>query len=657
MVVEDYQLEEHKRTNLEALDKNPETNDSVLYMDKSKLLSYFLADCGLFLFPIHSISSSGSCTCKKGASCTSPGKHPYLNLAWQKIATNSLVKLESWSKKREINYAVCTGRKSDKTGKYLIVVDVDAPEHEITESLPKTFSYKTGSGGFHYWYWSDVPIKNSVSQLANKVDIRGTGGYVIVPPSKHYSGNQYELLCDENEAIADLPLEILRTLSKNSADKQLNFRKNKKTSAIKSAVTVPTALFEWWTRTSIPVIRASLSSGTQIPDGVRNITIHRLLSSDRAKGASTYEELMVKGNQYKQMLAAHETFEEAELRNVVCSVMRYPVYNNHHENVNKNYLKWVSKFKNTSAVPSLEKLESLDLEFFSKLKKSEKNGMSLKSLAQVREEWYHNQGMTEGYATYRSQLLAKKLQELGYEKVRTAKQNLWMIDTSNLFNTEGKENTMTTENATTENSEGTEEGTDVIPATGPIGPDGDPLTLVEEREEVVKAKRKFHPSADKYVGRDSSQEQMSALIKFYNTLNPEQEKAYENGVLIYDEERTRDWMSAIKTSDIVGLKGNMYQIREIEDDKIVCGVREYDVYARKSNFDGEPVELSIYDIDMALNLGVGEILYRNDIPYGLDEEMEYKVKVKVYADKVGRTYVFKTGREIVKEPTKDVNKE
>lgn len=163
------------------------------------LLEYLLNDCGLFGFPIHSIDDTGVCTCKKGVACTGPGKHPYLNLKWKNIATNSVAKLQSWANKKQINYAVCTGCLSKRTNKYLIVVDIDTQTHEILKSLPETFCYKTGSGGYHYWFWSPVPIKNSVSQLADKVDIRGTGGYVIIPPSKHVSGSKYTLLCDETD--------------------------------------------------------------------------------------------------------------------------------------------------------------------------------------------------------------------------------------------------------------------------------------------------------------------------------------------------------------------------------------------------------------------------------------------------------------------------
>lgn len=44
---------------------------------------------------------------------------------------------------------------------------------------------RTGSGGAHLYFRADAPIRNSVGK--NGVDVRGDGGYVIVPPSAGYT--------------------------------------------------------------------------------------------------------------------------------------------------------------------------------------------------------------------------------------------------------------------------------------------------------------------------------------------------------------------------------------------------------------------------------------------------------------------------------------
>lgn len=631
----------------------------------SILLEYLLTKCGLEGFPIHSINKEGHCTCKKGVACTASGKHPYLNLKWKTIATNSIDKFKSWSSKKEINYAICTGRLSSKTNKFLIVVDIDVKEHEILNSLPKTFCYQTGSGGYHYWFWSSEPLKNSVSQLADKVDIRGTGGYVIIPPSKHISGQEYKLLCKETQEIADLPIEIfnaLKTRERNMPEKKVSTSRKKPQPKI--SMDEETAVkFKFWSKDPIPAIRQRIQSGSLIPLGVRNIVLHRLLSSDRAKGIAKYEELFSLGETYLALMENKETFDLRELRNVVSSVMRYPVYNNDENAVNKHYATWM--LKNKKKEIDFERLENLDKNFFRELKKTHTAGISLNLLAQVRKEWYHANGMKEGFATYRPQLLAKKLTELGFSRTRSSSRNLWNVDPSGLsFNTSfetttttKKENkTMTlsmTDKAETSSVETTNE-TEVSNEMAPIGPDGKPLRFVEEKEEVIKTAAKYNPSDSKYIGKESSQESLMRRINFFNELSDEQKEAYKTNSLILDEERTRGFMSAIEVNDVVGIKGNMYKISSVSDDEIVGHQRK--LSSRKFEFDMNEKKFSFQEMDMALNLEQAEILYRNDKPFGVEEEMEYKVKLRVYADEMGRTYVFKSGKHVEKKKAPDSEK-
>jgi hypothetical protein len=71
----------------------------------------------------------------------------------------------------------------------LTVVDIDPKnggDKSVGElNIPSTRTAETPSGGMHF-YFKDAGIKNSASVLAPGVDIRGEGGYVIVPPSKGY---------------------------------------------------------------------------------------------------------------------------------------------------------------------------------------------------------------------------------------------------------------------------------------------------------------------------------------------------------------------------------------------------------------------------------------------------------------------------------------
>jgi putative DNA primase/helicase len=95
-----------------------------------------------------------------------------------------------WSRTPAANVAVPTGRRSG-----LLVLDVDADAGgfealaalEKEGSLPKTSRARTGGGGMHVYFkyprshpWD---VKNSASLLGRGLDVRGEGGYVLVPPS------------------------------------------------------------------------------------------------------------------------------------------------------------------------------------------------------------------------------------------------------------------------------------------------------------------------------------------------------------------------------------------------------------------------------------------------------------------------------------------
>lgn len=58
--------------------------------------------------------------------------------------------------------------------------------------LPDTVQSITGRGGYHlYYYYDGKDIKNRAGILEG-VDVRGEGGYIIAPPSKHPNGTNYE---------------------------------------------------------------------------------------------------------------------------------------------------------------------------------------------------------------------------------------------------------------------------------------------------------------------------------------------------------------------------------------------------------------------------------------------------------------------------------
>lgn len=104
------------------------------------------------------------------------------------------------------------------TGNGLFVIDVDNKNggtgiknwKKMTQchGEPDTYTVKTRSGGFHYYFYmpSGTTVKNSASQFADGIDIRGEGGYVITP-----DGVDYEVYRDAE--VMYPPLWILEKLN------------------------------------------------------------------------------------------------------------------------------------------------------------------------------------------------------------------------------------------------------------------------------------------------------------------------------------------------------------------------------------------------------------------------------------------------------------
>src|SRR4051794_2573601 len=98
-----------------------------------------------------------------------------------------------WAKWPEANVAVRCGEPSG-----LVVLDVDGDEgadslFELERAhgeLPETRSVVTPSSGQHFYFrWPGQEIKSSASTIAPKLDIRGDGGYALVPPSRTTAGS------------------------------------------------------------------------------------------------------------------------------------------------------------------------------------------------------------------------------------------------------------------------------------------------------------------------------------------------------------------------------------------------------------------------------------------------------------------------------------
>ena len=98
------------------------------------------------------------------------------------------------------NLAVVTGQLSG-----VVVVDCDSEDavREVARrGMPVTPTAASGRGRHYFLRWEE-PVRNRV-QLGADIDIRGDGGYVIVPPSVHESGRRYRWV--DGLSLGDVPL-------------------------------------------------------------------------------------------------------------------------------------------------------------------------------------------------------------------------------------------------------------------------------------------------------------------------------------------------------------------------------------------------------------------------------------------------------------------
>ena len=122
------------------------------------------------------------------------GKKP-LTKNGLKDATKDEARIRTWwTEFSDANIGIPTGSASG-----FDVLDID-PRHGGNDSLddleaefgklPETVEQLTGGGGQHILFKHREDIRNKAN-LQPGLDVRGEGGYIVVAPSLHESGNSY----------------------------------------------------------------------------------------------------------------------------------------------------------------------------------------------------------------------------------------------------------------------------------------------------------------------------------------------------------------------------------------------------------------------------------------------------------------------------------
>ena len=122
-----------------------------------------------------------------------------------------------WQQDPQFNIAVATGAASK-----VFVIDVDELDAEMElrkleaehGELPPTVESITARGRHLFFQWPDRPVRNSAGKVALGIDVRGDGGYVLVPPSMHPGGRRYCWSVDSASAFAAAPEWLLERPSR-----------------------------------------------------------------------------------------------------------------------------------------------------------------------------------------------------------------------------------------------------------------------------------------------------------------------------------------------------------------------------------------------------------------------------------------------------------
>jgi hypothetical protein len=157
--------------------------------------------------------TSLACSCRRGAACDRPAKHPLVRHGLHDATTHAGQLERWWSRWPQANVGLATGVVFD-------VLDIDGPiglaalgelQQAVGLWLPGPL-VATGGGGWHHWF-RPTGLGNRPPRGLDHVDWRGRGGCVLAPPSRHISGRTYRWVRDLDQApLPEVPAVLCARL-------------------------------------------------------------------------------------------------------------------------------------------------------------------------------------------------------------------------------------------------------------------------------------------------------------------------------------------------------------------------------------------------------------------------------------------------------------
>jgi hypothetical protein len=124
--------------------------------------------------------------------------------SFKDASTKAAVVRALWEPHPGANIGLATGAPSG-----LIIIDEDPRNGGDVSGLhlPPTLTVDSASGGHHYYFkhpGEGYRVPSSASKLGPGIDVKGDGGYAVLPPSRRRNGGQYTWV-DVTVPVADLP--------------------------------------------------------------------------------------------------------------------------------------------------------------------------------------------------------------------------------------------------------------------------------------------------------------------------------------------------------------------------------------------------------------------------------------------------------------------
>jgi hypothetical protein len=169
------------------------------------------ARVGLPVFPLFEVIE-GRCACRRpDCDGAGRGKHPRVLRGLKAATLDETTIRKWWSWWPESNIGIRTGSPS------IVAIDLDTAS-AAAALLERVDGHDLGGlltatgRGYQLWYLApdadDVPNATTFGGV-DGLDVRGRGGYVVAPPSLHYSGAEYRIVQGE---LAPLPVFLYAQL-------------------------------------------------------------------------------------------------------------------------------------------------------------------------------------------------------------------------------------------------------------------------------------------------------------------------------------------------------------------------------------------------------------------------------------------------------------